>query len=199
MRGPSRAPTSHESAVYFRAGLIDCELCARIRAAMDAGVFEAAEVYRDGYIVDEAVRRTLDVSVDTDVVALVEHLLDETRPEVARFFGIPLRASEGPGFLRYRQGGFYRPHHDIGGGPDDDFPRRVSLVLFLTDGGPGPGDGRCQGGALRLHGVRGDGRENERFDIVPEMGTLVAFPSDVLHEVLPVTAGIRDVVVDWFY
>jgi predicted 2-oxoglutarate/Fe(II)-dependent dioxygenase YbiX len=31
------------------------------------------------------------------------------------------------------------------------------------------------------------------------MGTLVAFASDVLHEVLPVTAGIRDVVVDWFY
>jgi predicted 2-oxoglutarate/Fe(II)-dependent dioxygenase YbiX len=27
----------------------------------------------------------------------------------------------------------------------------------------------------------------------------VAFPADVPHEVLPVTAGVRDVVVDWFY
>jgi len=28
---------------------------------------------------------------------------------------------------------------------------------------------------------------------------LVAFPSGLPHEVLPVTAGIRDAVVDWFY
>jgi predicted 2-oxoglutarate/Fe(II)-dependent dioxygenase YbiX len=37
------------------------------------------------------------------------------------------------------------------------------------------------------------------LDVVPVAGTLVAFPSHVLHEVLPVTAGIRDAIVDWFY
>jgi predicted 2-oxoglutarate/Fe(II)-dependent dioxygenase YbiX len=34
---------------------------------------------------------------------------------------------------------------------------------------------------------------------VPRAGTLVAFPSDVPHEVLPVTSGLRDAVVDWFF
>ena len=166
---------------------------------MDAGVSEAAEVYLDGYVVDENVRRTLDVSVDVQVVDLVECLLEAVRRDVSGFFGVALRASEGPGFLRYVAGGFYRVHHDVGGGPSDDFPRRVSVVLFLTDTGSGSDAGRCEGGALRLHGVRGPGRGNEPLDIAPEMGTLVAFHSEVLHEVLPVTDGVRDVVVDWFY
>ena len=199
MSGPPGAGCSHEAAVYVRPRLVDRGLCARIRAAMDSGVSEAAEVYVDGYVVDDHARRTLDVSVDDQVVDLVERLLEAVRPDASVFFRETLRASEGPGFLRYAVGGFYRAHHDVGGGPEDAFPRRVSVVLFLTDAGPGSGAGRCQGGALRLHNVRGPGREDDPIDIAPEMGTLVAFPSDVLHEVLPVTGGVRDVVVDWFF
>jgi predicted 2-oxoglutarate/Fe(II)-dependent dioxygenase YbiX len=41
--------------------------------------------------------------------------------------------------------------------------------------------------------------EPESRDIVPRAGTLVAFPSDVPHEVLHVTSGLRDAVVDWFF
>jgi predicted 2-oxoglutarate/Fe(II)-dependent dioxygenase YbiX len=55
------------------------------------------------------------------------------------------------------------------------------------------------GGALRLYGLADPGDPAVPFDIVPAAGTLVAFPSDVLHEVLPVTAGVRDAIVDWFY
>ena len=36
-------------------------------------------------------------------------------------------------------------------------------------------------------------------DIHPRAGTLVAFLSSTLHEVTPVTAGVRDTVVDWLY
>jgi predicted 2-oxoglutarate/Fe(II)-dependent dioxygenase YbiX len=36
-------------------------------------------------------------------------------------------------------------------------------------------------------------------DIAPEAGLLVAFPAEVLHEVLPVLGGTRDAAVDWFY
>ena len=177
--------------MYVRRGAIDRATCERIRGAMDAGRAEPAEVYADGYVADQTVRRTLDVSVGDDVVRDVERLLEDIRPDVSRFFDVTVRASEGPGFLRYRPGGFYRVHHDVA--PGDEFPRRISVVLFLTSA---EGDA---GGELRLYDVRGTGREEEPFDITPEMGTLVAFPSDVLHEVLPVRAGSRDVVVDWFY
>jgi predicted 2-oxoglutarate/Fe(II)-dependent dioxygenase YbiX len=39
----------------------------------------------------------------------------------------------------------------------------------------------------------------DAVDVVPRAGTLVAFPSDTPHEVLPVTGGVRDAIVDWFY
>ena len=177
--------------VYLRRGAVDRATCERIRGAMDAGSAEPAEVYADGYVADEAVRRTMDVSVAHDVVRDVERLLEAIRPDVSTFFDVTLRASEGPGFLRYDSGGFYHVHHDVA--PGTEFPRRISVVLFLTSA-----EGEA-GGELRLYDVGGAGPEDEPFDIAPEMGTLVAFPSDILHEVLPVRAGSRDVVVDWFY
>ena len=75
------------------------------------------------------------------------------------------------------------------------------MVLFLSSAvaeapGTGQGTGTCEGGALRLYG--GD-QFDVPVDIAPEAGMLVAFRSTVLHEVLPVTAGVRDVIVDWFY
>jgi predicted 2-oxoglutarate/Fe(II)-dependent dioxygenase YbiX len=61
------------------------------------------------------------------------------------------------------------------------------VVVFLTTAGE-----ECEGGSLRLY-------EPEAVDVVPRAGMLVAFPSDTPHEVLPVTAGVRDAIVDWFY
>jgi predicted 2-oxoglutarate/Fe(II)-dependent dioxygenase YbiX len=59
--------------------------------------------------------------------------------------------------------------------------------MFLTSAGE-----RCEGGVLRIY-------HPDPFDIAPKAGTLVAFPSEVPHEVLPVTSGVRDVVVNWFF
>jgi predicted 2-oxoglutarate/Fe(II)-dependent dioxygenase YbiX len=155
----------------------------RIRAAIENGHMLPAEIYADGYRSDQQARRAYEVEVGEDVIVDVQHAFDAVRSEVARFFDIPLTGNEGPGFLRYLAGGFYRRHCDI----LDEFPRRISVVLFLTTSGI-----ESAGGALRIY-------RPDAFDIVPEAGTLVAFPADVPHEVLPVTAGVRDVVVDWFY
>jgi predicted 2-oxoglutarate/Fe(II)-dependent dioxygenase YbiX len=161
--------------------------CVRIRTAMERGHASPAEVYEDGYRVDEHARHAFDVEIGLEVADEVQRAIDAIRPEVARFFGIPLSGDEGPGFLRYLAGGFYRRHCDVAPGWDEDFPRRISVVLFLTTAGE-----QGEGGMLRLY-------EPESRDIVPRAGTLVAFPSDVPHEVLPVTSGLRDAVVDWFF
>ena len=60
-------------------------------------------------------------------------------------------------------------------------------------------DGRCEGGSLRLYGVVDPAQETVPLDLSPVAGTLIAFRSYVLHEVLPVTGGVRDAIVDWFY
>ena len=161
--------------------------CSRVRTAMDRGRGTIAEIYADGYRVDENARRAFDVDVEPDIVEEVQRNIDAVRLQAAEFFGIMLSGEEGPGFLRYECGGFYRLHCDIAAGFGDSFPRRISIVVFLTSAGCG-----CEGGSLRLY-------TPEALDIAPRAGMLVAFPSDIPHEVLPVTAGVRDAIVDWFY
>jgi len=185
--------------IFVRPGFFDKVECATVRAAMDRGRAEAAEVYVNGYVVDERVRRTSDVAVDSRIGRLVEDAFAGVRTEVSSFFGEALSAAEGPGFLRYLPGGFYRSHRDRFDEPGHEFSRRISLVLFLTDAGCGVGDGRCEGGSLRLYGVVDPTQETVPLDISPAAGTLVAFRSHLLHEVLPVTDGVRDAIVDWFY
>jgi SM-20-related protein len=161
--------------------------CTRLRAAMDSGAASRAEIYADGYRVDEDARRAFEVAVADDVIDDVQRALERIRPEVSRFFGIGLSDEEGPGFLRYPIGGFYGRHRDVSPEWGERFPRRISVVVFLTTAGE-----HGEGGLLRVY-LPGS------CDIAPCAGTLVAFPSDVPHEVRPVTAGVRDVIVDWFF
>jgi len=161
--------------------------CVRVRTAMDRGCLSCAEIYADGYRVDEDIRRTFDVEVEDAVVEDVQRAIDTARAEVAQFFDIPLTVDEGPGFLRYTCGGFYLEHRDVAPEGGEEFPRRISVVVFLCTAGE-----ECEGGSLRLYSP-------ETVDIAPRAGMLVAFPSETPHEVLPVTAGVRDAIVDWLY
>jgi predicted 2-oxoglutarate/Fe(II)-dependent dioxygenase YbiX len=189
-----------ELGVFVVPACLDDATCARVRAAMDRGRATPAEIYEDGYVVDERVRRTFDVEVDPAIVAQIEQIIGAVRGDVSRFFGMELTAAEGSGFLRYRSGDFYLVHRDrIDDSSGEDHPRQISVVLFLTTAAAGGGDGCCEGGSLRLYVTRDPSREATPFDIPPAAGMLVAFPSTRLHEVLPVTAGVRDAIVDWFY
>jgi predicted 2-oxoglutarate/Fe(II)-dependent dioxygenase YbiX len=154
---------------------------------MERGEASPAAIYEGGYDADPDVRRAFDVDVGEAIVARVQRTLAAIRPEVAGFFRISLSGDEGPGFVRYLAGGFYRRHCDVLDDANEEFPRRIAVVLFLTTAGDAG-----EGGALRVY-------QPEAFDILPKAGTLVAFPSDMPHEVLPVIAGVRDVVVDWFF
>lgn len=138
--------------------------------------------------IDVQYRRAEYIEVDAGIRHLVEQKLEDARKLLAADSG-SLGRREGVGFLRYRAGGFYKPHRDRGRVPS--WPgaarRRLSVLLFLNSEGED-----FEGGQLRLF-------EPERRDIIPVAGALVAFPSAWLHEVTPVQSGIRDVIVDWFY
>jgi predicted 2-oxoglutarate/Fe(II)-dependent dioxygenase YbiX len=125
------------------------------------------------------------------ILATVEARLDASRDELASRCGVPLGDREGSAFIRYPEGGFYRPHRDRA--IDTAWPaaagRRLAVVVFLND--------EFSGGELLIHPeVPSDGAP---MRITPRQGSLVAFDAARLHEVLPVENGARDVIVDWFY
>jgi predicted 2-oxoglutarate/Fe(II)-dependent dioxygenase YbiX len=166
-------------------GFLDGAACRRIRAAMDRGAVEPAEILADSITLDVEVRRATFVDVDAAVVAEVEQRLEAGRGAIAQAFGVSLSAREGAAFLRYEPGGFYLPHVDRAFTPSwpDAARRQIAVVVFLNDD--------LIGGELALI--------DAGVDVTPRAGQLVAFDARMVHEVRPVRGGTRDVIVDWFY
>jgi predicted 2-oxoglutarate/Fe(II)-dependent dioxygenase YbiX len=75
----------------------------------------------------------------------------------------------------------------------------VSVVVFLNAQATHPVEETFEGGALAFYGLmKAPGMEHAGIPLEPEAGLLVAFRSDVMHEVSPVTRGERYTLVSWF-
>ena len=179
--------------IYRDHAFLRVDECARLRRAMDEGVEEVAEVLAGALARGDAVRRAALIEIDESLRIGLETRFDAQRDAIAAFHGVRLGAREGAGFIRYPEGGFYRPHRDRASAPDwpDAASRRIALVLFLNSSGEGDRGG-FSGGTLRLY------VDATPIEVRPQAGLLVAFPADALHEVTPVRGGTRDTVVDWF-
>jgi predicted 2-oxoglutarate/Fe(II)-dependent dioxygenase YbiX len=176
---------------------MDAASCRRVRAAMDAGVPEPAEVLDETITVQEEVRRASQIDVPEMVLEMVEQCLDRMLDAIAAFYRLSLHSREGASFLRYETGGFYKPHVDrarVASWPSTE-RRQITTVLFLDSSREAEPSGGFSGGLLRVFPNDGD----DPIEITPRQGTLVAFPATMRHEVTRVTSGRRDTVVDWFY
>lgn len=104
------------------------------------------------------------------------------------YFKYDLEKFEPFQFCRYHHDRqeFYGKHIDCSrGNLDPSTSRKLSVTLQLSDAAD------YEGGDLLLHAA-------DRPDIAPrKKGMLVLFPSYVLHEVTPVTAGTRYSLVTW--
>jgi SM-20-related protein len=151
-------------------------------------------------VLDEKMRRVSSASVGKATRTRVKQRFLEIVREVETHFGTPLAGCESPGFLAYDNGAFFAPHRDKGPHDPPDIRRRVvSAIVFLNQPCSEREDDGYGGGMLRFHGLL-DGPDWAAcpFPFEPELGMLVAFRSDVLHEVQPVTFGRRFTVVTWF-
>jgi len=86
-------------------------------------------------------------------------------------------------FATYSVGDFYGLHRDA----NKKNGRVLSVSIQLSD----PSD--YEGGDLCMHGIGGAPSPLENAQ-----GTAIIFPSNLLHEVEPVTKGIRHSLVQWF-
>jgi SM-20-related protein len=187
---------------FFNAGL-----CERIRVeARLAGQTQAVVVDKRGVEVDEDFRRTKQAEMSATTIFLVQKKLIAVKPELETHFNVPLAGCESLQFLVYKTGDFFRAHDDYT--DDPDYPaqfeyvrkRKVSVVIFLNSQAEEPEPESYSGGALTLYGLIDDPRlKTYGFPLRGEAGVLMAFRSDVVHEVTPVTQGERYTIVSWFF
>ncbi len=194
---------AHFGILHVRA-FFDAGTCERLREEIRGAVGEAATILRAGAKeVDEEVRKVTGTDVSPMAQALVTDRLTAITPDLERHFRVTLSGYEEPSFLRYRAGDFYVAHRDVLDDPGDAAwlrPRKVSVVVFLNEPGETldpPGYG---GGLLTFAGLLDDPKlRTVGVPLVAETGLLVAFRSDMLHAVTPVTHGERYTIVTWFY
>lgn len=147
--------------------------------------------------VDERVRRVRQISVSAETTGYMSQRLGEQRPAIANHFEINLDSFEPPQFLCYRVGDFFVAHQDGNTGLvdlDTDRSRRISVSVFLNNQSATPEPDTYGGGEL----VFSDWRSGKRQEVYGSAGLLVAFRSEVTHEVTQVTRGERFAVVSWF-
>jgi len=172
---------------------------------MEVAPKEKATVVKAGVgdCLDENIRRVGTLILPKGVSVSLKERLRGTMPDLEKHFKVALAGCEHLQYLVYRPGDFFKPHADGGksaGNSPETRQRRVSVVIFLNRESEESAEGTYGQGRLTFYGLL-DGPQFERcgFELTPEPGLLIAFPSDKVHEVTPVSHGQRYTVVTWFY
>jgi SM-20-related protein len=188
--------------LFVQENFLAADLCDQLRDQMSKGKFEPGIILgeHEEAFVEESVRKVASVDVDRSLDENVRRQLIALMPKLEDHFKVSLEKCQGPDFLKYGVGSFYLPHVDGNpSGPSRVAKRRVSVVVFLNAQLKDPSDNTYCGGSLTFYGLM-DGPEWAKlaFPLEAEKGLLVAFRSDVLHEVQPVTHGERFSAVSWY-
>lgn len=191
--------------IYVREHFLSPEQCKRIREEMTSSeVIEPAKVTSKGVdVVRTQSRSTRLVRVSEETWSEIKALMQAQGPDLAEHFGVELNSFETPQYLLYREGDFFYAHTDSSDDPNAHEyirDRKVSLVLFVNGTSDESREGSFGGGELILYGlIEGAAWAGKGFPLEPEEGMLVGFPSDMMHEVNPVTHGERCTVVAWYH
>jgi SM-20-related protein len=192
------------SGLFLVRDFFDPQECTAVRAEARAAAGHPAPVYIEGAegLVHEEVRKTTSLEVSAAIIADVGRRLEELREEIGRHFQLSLKGCEPPQFLRYGVGDYFVRHQD---GDTDQLEfdhlrvRKVSVVIFLNGGADVLASETFGGGELLIYRANGDTHPGPVvFPVKGAPGLLVAFRSDTVHEVAPVTRGERFTIVSWF-
>ncbi len=166
------------------ASVLDASALAKVRAELAGAKFEDGR--KTAGWAARSVKNNLQLPGGTDAHRNVAQLAIDalTANEIVQAAALP-RAYRPPLVSRYEAGMGYGRHVDdaVMGSP----PMRtdLSFTLFISD----PAD--YEGGELMLEMSEGD--HSYKLDA----GSVVLYPSTMLHRVEPVRSGVRNVVVGW--
>lgn len=177
-------------------------ICRNIISESSRSESRPATVYGriDSGSVDERVRKTSRLTVSPQTLESLNQRLLEYKSKVEEHFHISLRDCEEPQFLRYDVGDFFVAHQDGNTGMirlASDAERRISFSLFLNEQSEDAKPGTYSGGSLKFSDYRKPPPDRE-FCMPVETGLLVAFRSELTHEVTPITRGQRYSIVSWY-
>ena len=191
--------------LFVKKNFIDRELCERIRMEMLSakGLPAYFVVNKENKpLVNENVRRAVEKEVSNEIHVMVRDKLSGVKEELAAYFDITLSHLQEPRFLSYGEGDFFQIHTDKSTNPQHPQrirDRKITTIIFLNDETDVPENNAYTGGSFIIYGILNIPRfESHGFKVSGTTGMLIAFRSELLHEVTPITSGVRYTVADWF-
>lgn len=183
---------------------LTAEQCEQLRAeALSSDFVPALKVSDDNSVsVDDAFRKTKDIKISNATRNALYKQMLALKPEIEEYFSVKLEDCQAPQALIYHEGDFFKVHRDVNRHVANPIiaDRQVSIVIFLNEQSPEPREGCFCGGSLNLYGlINQPGWSDKAFPIAGQVGLLIAFRSDLLHEVTEVICGERFTVVNWFF
>ena len=127
------------------------------------------------------------IRADDNNAWIYQRLTDITKMANDNWFTLDLRHIESLQYTVYYEDMFYEKHVDTMYQSIGLYPRKLSFTMQLSD------PSEYEGGDVLIHNAQ------EPFAIPKERGTITFFPSYTLHEVKPVTKGIRKCLVGWVH
>ncbi len=107
-----------------------------------------------------------------------ERMNERLKPLVAHLWGHKLTEHDGTQLVRYRAGGHYRAHSDVGRRTRN---RYYTLLCYLNDD--------FEGGNTRFPALQ--------YSVTPSSGKAILFPAYYQHCGEPVTSGEKYILVSW--
>lgn len=195
-------PLLRKLGVYVDENFLPQETCCKMLPQLRHSQSSNASVGKNGDVyVNKKTRKTKLLSPLNECQQIFQSALTGLKPKLEDFFQLQLTQKEDPQFLRYQQGDFFIPHTDADLNPEslDYQNRKISVVCFLNSEIDSPllNQENYHQGELILYGLLK--AEKAGIPIHGQSGLLLAFPSDLMHEVNPVAAGERYSIVTWFH
>jgi predicted 2-oxoglutarate/Fe(II)-dependent dioxygenase YbiX len=186
--------------IFVREGFLEPELCASLRREIAATPGDPTTVNAADAPEEQRKRRLKTVMLSDRDALDIKGRLVELRPELEEHFGLELSTVRTPHALSYREGDFLQAHHDRSETAQEAWvrERKVSVVMFVNGASEDARPGTFSGGDLVFYGLLGGDDAAFGLPVPAKEGLLVAFASDVLHEVKRVTGGERHSVVAWY-
>jgi predicted 2-oxoglutarate/Fe(II)-dependent dioxygenase YbiX len=199
---PPGGPTATSELPHTIPGFLTPEECRAITGEIDAGFQEQAEIWLgEEFGVHPESRSGAVATLATATEEVVQDRLWSVMAQLEERYRCEVSHVSGVTALIYRPGDHFAAHSD--GGVDADAPpeitrRRVSLVVALNDGAGEQPD--FTGGELHFYPSCPPGADAAPHDHVAvrsRRGLLIAFPSPMVHRVIPVVAGCRYSLAMW--
>tara|TARA_Y100001938_G_C7891700_1_gene330133 strand:- start:51 stop:638 length:588 start_codon:yes stop_codon:yes gene_type:complete len=125
---------------------------------------------------------------------ILEKVIDCIGLTAINYYGVSITDIEPIQYAEYEIGMFYGWHTDSGTTVRQSIKRDISASLILND------KSEYTGGSLQMvlsHNISRDNVITPQDVEDQEQGTLIIFPSSMIHQVTPVLSGVRKSLVLW--